>query len=345
MQTRAERAAALPRSPQAASQGQRDLRPGLMDFPRRPSRGVRLVPDGLGDRSDHYRRAVAARVAGRSDRRRLCPEPGELCHLACRVRHRQSVWRAGCQPLARQLRRAGLDPGLLHGRSVVALGQPVPREPRARELGGRLCTSERFTSPLWIGRARFASDAAVPPRRPAALLGVLPRALPRARPRIGPAARGRAEAGRSQRQPQRRQAARAHRVPRHGRRQTSSSSSLRSESAARSSPSAASARTPASRREYRRSPSAATPGCGRSCEGTSTSSGSSRHASCRSGRSGRCGRGAPGDTERSPQSFGMLAVAGAARSAWSRSLSRPHARTRAQHPAPAIRSASTRPSG
>ena len=35
--------------------GSGDLRSGLVDLPRRAVRGVRLLPDGLGDRPDHHR--------------------------------------------------------------------------------------------------------------------------------------------------------------------------------------------------------------------------------------------------------------------------------------------------
>ncbi len=99
LQARAERLPAVPGPGQAAAQGQRDQRPGLLGVPRRAVRRVRLLPDRLGDRPDHHQRAAAARLPRRPDRRRVRARPGRLRDLAGRPGHRQprtAAWaRAG----------------------------------------------------------------------------------------------------------------------------------------------------------------------------------------------------------------------------------------------------------
>ena len=159
-----ERAPAVPRSAQASAQGQRDLRSGVVDLSRRARRRLRLLPDGLGDRPDHHRRAAAARVPGRPDRRRVRAQPGELRDLAGRAGHRQPARRPRRQPhhLAWQLRRACADPGLLHGRRAVTLRQPVFREPCDRALGRSLRTAHAPARSSRVLHAGARRDRPIP---------------------------------------------------------------------------------------------------------------------------------------------------------------------------------------
>lgn len=121
------RSAAIPGPRQVAAQVQRGQRPGLLGVPRRAVRGIRLLPDGVGDRPHHHQRPLAAGLPRRPHRRCIRAQPRQFCAVAGGPGHRKSAGWPRLEPgkLDRQPRRTGAGARVLHSR--VQYPRPTTR--------------------------------------------------------------------------------------------------------------------------------------------------------------------------------------------------------------------------